>query len=131
MKMTEDRPQFSADPVQDRARHALLVKLAANTRNPMMAELARELLAGNVTPRRIVESQLYAGALEKPADDFAAWYSGLSESEKDAEAAKGENALRDLADERADESRKPRTSRCQVEDDEYVEDFSERDWLDE
>ncbi|MER6872080.1 hypothetical protein ABT279_18205 [Amycolatopsis sp. NPDC000673] len=129
--MTEDRPRFSADPVQDRARHALLVKLAANTRNPVMAELARELLAGNVTPRRVVESQLYAGALEKPVDDFAAWYSGLSKSEKDAEAAKGENALRDLADEQVDESRKPRTSRRQFEDDEYIEDFSERDWLDE
>ncbi|WP_409180671.1 hypothetical protein F9C11_29825 [Amycolatopsis sp. VS8301801F10] len=56
----------------------LLVKLVANTGDPVMAEFARELLAGNVTPRRVVESQLYASALEVPASGLTAWYSGLS-----------------------------------------------------
>ncbi|PFG57185.1 hypothetical protein ATK36_0749 [Amycolatopsis sulphurea] len=134
--MTGNQPQFSGDPVQDRARRAVLVKLAASADNPVMAELARELLAGNVTPRRAVESQLYAGVLEAPAGDLAAWYGSLSESEKDAEAAKGESALRALADEHAEEpspapAQKPAASRHQVENDEYIEDFSERDWLDE
>jgi hypothetical protein len=39
--MTQQNPHFSDDPVRDRARRALLTKLAVNTKNQGMAELAR------------------------------------------------------------------------------------------
>ena len=135
MNSPENPPRFSDDPAKNRARQELLAKLAANARNPAMAELARELLAGNVTPRRVMESHLYADVLEAPANDFAAWYSGLSETEKDAEAAKGEDTIRELSEAPREEpplvpTRKPATSFRRAEDDEYIEDFSEQDWLD-
>jgi hypothetical protein len=114
--MTE--PRFSDDLVQHRARKELLTKLAANTRDPGMAELARELLAGNVTPRRIVASQLYADVLEGKAEAFTSWYGGLSDEEREAAAARGEEAQRELAT-------PPPTEDSPAED----EDFSDRTWL--
>jgi hypothetical protein len=116
--MTE--PRFSDDPVQHRARKELLVKLAANNRNPAVAELASELLTGKVTPRRIVESTLYSNVLEGATNDFTTWYSGLSDEEKDAAAARGEQTARDLAD-----TPKPVQQRRSEDD----EDFSDRSWL--
>jgi hypothetical protein len=123
--MTGDSPRFSDDPVQDRARLALLEKLAANTRNAGMAELARELLAGHVTPRQIVSSQLYANVLETGTNEFSAWYGSLSEDEKATEAAKGEQATRNLAD----PTSTPPAKRNRSVSEENTEDFSERNWL--
>ena len=114
--MTE--PRFSDDLTQHKARKELLTKLTANTRDPGMAELARELLAGNITPRRIVASQLYADVLEGKAEAFTSWYSGLSEEEREAEAARGEEALRELA-----------TPPPAVESSAEDEDLSDRTWL--
>ena len=111
-------PRFSDDPTQHRARKELLTKLAANTRDPGVAELARELLAGNVTPSRIVSSQLYADVLEGKTEAFTAWYDGLSEDERDAAAARGEEAVRVLA-----------TPPPAVEPSAEDEDFSDRTWL--
>lgn len=114
--MTE--PRFSDDPTQHRARKELLAKLAKNTRDPGMAELARELLAGNVTPNRIVSSQLYADVLEGKTEAFTAWYGGLSDDEREAAAAQGEEAVRVLA-----------TPPAAVESSPEDEDFSDRTWL--
>jgi hypothetical protein len=129
MIMTGDVPSFSQDPVQDRARKELLVKLAANTRHPAMAELAQELLAGHVTPRQIVTSQLYADVLEGGTNDFSTWYGALSEEERDAEATNGQQATRQLADELPTEPPTGPGRRHRGENDDDVEDFSDRSWL--
>jgi hypothetical protein len=84
--MTE--PRFSDDLVQHRARKELLTKLAANTRDPGMAEA------------------------------FTSWYSGLSDEEREAAAARGEEAQRELA-------APPPAADSPAED----EDFSDRTWL--
>ncbi|MEU8635152.1 hypothetical protein AB0C38_23480 [Amycolatopsis sp. NPDC048633] len=117
--------EFSPDPVKNRARQVLLTKLAANTTNPAAAELARELLAGNVTPRGVLRSSLYADVLGGSTAGFAEWYGNLSESEKDAQAEAGRNALSQLA---SDE--KPAPSHRGRQDSVDDEDFSEVDWLD-
>ena len=117
--------EFSPDPVKNRARHALLTKLAANTTDPVAAELARELLTGNVTPRGVMRSSLYANVLGGSTAGFAEWYGNLSESEKDAQAEAGRNALSQLAS--ADKPVPPRRERRDSVDE---EDFSEVDWLD-
>lgn len=71
-----------------------------------------------------------------PCRDFATWYSGPSEIEKDAEAAKGEQAMRELADDEvttepptAPPPERPTPRRRRGDD--YVEDFSDRNWIDE
>ncbi|VVJ15309.1 Uncharacterised protein [Amycolatopsis camponoti] len=117
--------EFSPDPVKNRARHTLLTKLAANTTNPAAAELARELLAGNVTPRGVLSSTSYADLLAGSTSGFTEWYGNLSESEKDAQAEAGRNALSQLA---SDD--KPAPSRRRRQDSVDDEDFSEVDWLD-
>ncbi|KAA9163638.1 hypothetical protein FPZ12_009035 [Amycolatopsis acidicola] len=106
------------------ARTRPLRKLKDNTGNPQLAELASELLAGNVTPRSVLESGLYGEALAPATDRLATWYSGLSESEKAEQSALAEDATRQLA---AEQPPTPRPKR--VLEEEY-EDFSERDWLD-
>jgi hypothetical protein len=120
--VSQETPRFSTDPVKDRARHALLAKLATQATDPAAAEMARELLAGNVTPRRILGSNLYAEVLERNAASFAGWYEDLSESEKNAQAEAGNRAVSLLASEK-ERVVVPRDS---VEDE---EDFSEQDWL--
>ena len=119
-------PEFSPDPVKNRARHALLAKLAASTANPAAAEMARELLTGNVTPRGILGANLYADVLAGSAAGFTEWYGNLSEVEKDAQAEAGRNALAQLAS-MEDEPAPSRRARPDSADD---EDFSEVDWLD-
>lgn len=123
--MTEKVPVFSPDPVKDRARRALLTKLAANTRNPAAAELARELLAGNVTPRRILGSNLYSDLLDRTTSGLTDWYGNLSEADKEKLADAGQKALSRLAVE--DEPVTPRRASRSASDE---EDFSEVDWLD-
>lgn len=114
--------EFSPDPVKNRARHVLLTKLAANTTNPAAAELARELLAGNITPRGVMSSPSYGDVLTGNSSGFTEWYGNLSESEKDAQAEAGRKALSQLAsdDKPAQPSQPPADE----------EDFSEVDWLD-
>ncbi|MFI5608573.1 hypothetical protein [Amycolatopsis sp. NPDC051903] len=124
--MPEQGPRFSVDPLVDRGRRALLAKLAANTAKPGMAELARELLAGNISPREAVNSNVYSAVLNDTTSGFTRWYGALSETEKDASAESGREALLRLADEDQQAPPKRASALAQDEDD----DFSERDWLD-
>ncbi|SDH48561.1 hypothetical protein SAMN05192558_102110 [Actinokineospora alba] len=126
--MTDDTPRFSEDPVQNRARTELLNRLAANTRDPAAAELARELLAGNITPRGVIESGTYDEVLNRGTGKFVNWYSELSEKDKDEAVARGEQAARELAqDPEPSPTSRPVRRRGSSEDD--GEDFSERSWI--
>jgi hypothetical protein len=118
-------PQFSDEPAQHQARKKLLTELAGNSRNPALAEMARELLAGNVTPRGLVESGLYGEALGESTTRLDTWYGELSEDQKDEAAAQGAEVIRQLAvDADTDAPKRPVRP---VEDDEI--DFSERKWM--
>lgn len=127
--MSWPQPRFAADPVTDRARRNLLQKLKRDTKNRQLAELASELLAGNITPRSVLESDLYGEALAPVTQHLAAWYSSLSEQEKAEHATQGEEALRQLAD---DQTSTPnpasRAHRAPATDED--EDFSDRNWID-
>ncbi|WP_424185069.1 hypothetical protein ACOBQX_24695 [Actinokineospora sp. G85] len=126
--MSQQGPHFSDDPVRDSARRALLTKLAANTKNPGMAELARELLAGNITPREVIASPtLYADVLNTGAEQFTAWYDTLSEVDKEAAATRGEQAEHDLA-QPPQPPKTPRRTRP-TSDENPIEDFSEKSWM--
>lgn len=126
--MTQQGPRFSDDPIRDRARRALLVKLAANNRNQGMAELARELLAGNITPREVIASPtLYADVLSTGIQQFTDRYDSMSEAEKEAAAARGEQAEHDLAQPPQPPKAPRRTQPTSDED--HTEDFSEKSWM--
>jgi len=105
--MTEPTPRFADDPERNRSRLALLRKLAAESRDPLTAELANELLRGNVTPREVLGSDRYGEVFAGATRDFSAWYDGLSEQEKDAAAERGRQAERDLAAEDTEPAQPP------------------------
>lgn len=71
------QPRFSADPTDDAVRRKLLQKLSS--KNPALAEMAGELLAGRISPREVMTSGNYASVLEPEVARFQQWYGSLSD----------------------------------------------------
>ncbi|WP_236793683.1 hypothetical protein [Amycolatopsis sp. GM8] len=80
-------PALAAD------RRRLLELVAGKGRNPVLAEMAKALLAGQLTPRAAMASAACGEALHTHVRYFITWYQSLSEVERDEVAAVGENAL--------------------------------------
>lgn len=106
-------------------RHDLLRRLAANDRDPALAEMARELLAGRTTPAGVLTSGIYDEALAPGVQAFTSWYTSASEQERQAAAQQGEKVLADLADD-APVTRPRRPPRPRGGED---DDFSDRTYL--
>lgn len=121
------QPRFSADPTDDAVRRKLLQKLSVNTKNPALAEMARELLAGRITPRQVMTSSSYASALEPGVAQFKQWYGGLSDKQRGEQEELGRAALDRLANEPEAPPVKPR--RQNPPEGNEDEDFSDRSWL--
>lgn len=126
--MTDPRqPRFSADPTDDAVRRKLLQKLSTNSKNPALAEMARELLAGRLTPRQVMTSSSYAPALEPGVVQFKQWYGSLSDKQRAEQEELGRAALDRLANE---PDAPPASTRRQSPPEGYEdEDFSDRRWL--
>lgn len=85
-------------PGLDRSRRLLLKELAANDKSPVLAEMARELLAGRTTPAAILGSRAYDEALGAGAQALTSWYATTSEEEKQAAAERGHAELARLTE---------------------------------
>lgn len=126
--MTDPRqPRFSADPTDDAVRRKLLQKLSTNSKNPALAEMARELLAGRLTPRQVMTSSSYASALEPGVAQFKQWYGNLSDKQRAEQEELGRAALVQLANE--PETPPASTRRQNPPGGSEDEDFSDRSWL--
>jgi hypothetical protein len=102
MRIMTEEPFAELSPGLTRHRRQLLQKLAGNTKNPELAEMAKGLLAGRLTPRGIMTSGVYDEALGSGVQAFSSWYSTASEQEKEEAARAGQAELEQLAqDERA------------------------------
>ncbi|MDX8033279.1 hypothetical protein SK803_23930 [Lentzea sp. BCCO 10_0856] len=121
------QPRFSADPTNDAVRRKLLQKLSINSKSPALAEMARELLAGRITPREVMTSSSYASALEPGVAQFQEWYGGLSDEQRAEQEELGRAALDRLAGE--PETPPARTRRQNPPEGYEDEDFSDRSWL--
>lgn len=121
------QPRFSADPTNDAVRRKLLQKLSSNSKNPALAEMARELLAGRITPREVMTSSSYAAALEPGVAQFQEWYGGLSDEQRAEQEELGRSALERLANE--PETPPVRARRQNPPEGYEDEDFSDRSWL--
>jgi hypothetical protein len=89
-------------PGLTRHRRQLLQKLAGNSKSPELAEMAKGLLAGRLTPSGIMASGVYDEAMGAGVRAFGSWYTTASEQEKEQAARDGEVKLEQLAeDERA------------------------------
>lgn len=73
----------------DWSRRKLLEELSRNTRQPVLAEMAREMLAGRLTPRQAMSSDAYMTALGGVAQQTITKYSEMSPEERAAEEREG------------------------------------------
>ena len=109
-----DSDEGAPDPGLEKSRRRALETLASGKAGGDLAEMARELLAGSITPRGIIESGIYDEAFNQTTPNFTDWYQGLSEEEKDSAAAHGREALDNLLREelpgRAAQSQEPEPS---------------------
>lgn len=121
------QPRFSADPTDDAVRRKLLQKLSVNSKNPALAEMARELLAGRISPREVMTSSSYASVLEPGVAQFQQWYGSLSDKQRAEQEELGRAALERLADE--PETPQVRARRQNPPEGREDEDFSGRSWL--
>lgn len=87
--MTEPELQ----PGLDRHRRQLLTRLAADDQNPVLAEMARELLAGRMTPVDVLTTRAYDEALAPGAEALTSWYASTSEEDREAAASSGRAEL--------------------------------------
>jgi hypothetical protein len=83
-------------------RRRLLERLAANTRNRAVADMARDLLSGRRTPRDVSADPVLSEELSKGVAKFGQWYEKLSEKEKDQAAEVGAQRLATEAAEAAE-----------------------------
>lgn len=89
----------------DWSRRKLLEELSRNTRQPVLAEMAREMLAGRLTPRQAMSSDAYMTALGGVAQRTITKYRDMSPEERAAEEREGRLAVERLM---AEEERKAR-----------------------
>lgn len=68
------------DALTQRRQDALRT-LAANTKSPALAEMARDLIAGRITPAQAMSNESYGAELSKGVTAFTEWRSSLSASE--------------------------------------------------
>lgn len=117
----------AADPGKLKHRRQLLEKLASNTKNKAVAEMARDLLKGRTAPRQIMADGGYHEEFNKGTAKFASWYGKLSEEEREAVCRQERERLDELATEPDPESAAPPAPRPQP--DTADEDNSELNWL--
>lgn len=137
--MTDHDPENSdlfanarTDPVMRRYQKQMLEQLSKNTKNPVLAEMAQEMLAGNLTLRQAMATSAYAEALMTAGAATFAKHVAMSEEEKAAAMRDGLAALdqldaQDEADQQQDAQahqpgqRSSRTARVpEPEDDEPI-----------
>jgi hypothetical protein len=110
-------------------RRQLLKRLASNTRNPAVAEMARDLLNGRITPRDVMANGLYNEELSKGTEKFTSWYRELSDEEKTAAWEQAEAQFDELAKDSPSEhlDRRAANRRRSTPDDDL--DYSEQSWM--
>jgi hypothetical protein len=106
-------------------RRRLLERLAANTTNPTVADLARDLLTGRITPREAAASGAFAEEFTKAVAPFTRWYGSLSEAEREDAARQGLERL----DEESRAADPDGAGQSPVRAGEEEADYSERTWL--
>ncbi|MEV6239802.1 hypothetical protein [Lentzea sp. NPDC051838] len=106
----------------ERHQRRLLTELAANEKSPVLAEMAKELLAGRLTPAQILSSRAYDEALGPGAEALSSWYATTSEEERQAKAEQGHAELVRLAED------EPVPSKPRFRAPEPDQDMTEQTW---
>lgn len=86
------------DNAQNDITHRILRHVADNGDNPVLRELATDVLRGNITLADGMAFSTYAEALAEGLDGFTQWYEGLSDDERAKEAGSCADELKKLED---------------------------------
>lgn len=97
----EKRAELSAH------RRRLLNKLANNSENKVIADMAKDLLSGRRTPKEVMADEAVAEEFSKGVEKFGHWYEKLSDKEKDEAADTGAQQLTDEFAEEQSEAEPP------------------------
>jgi hypothetical protein len=90
-----ERPLLSSlrDPVEQRLLREGLEEQAKDDRDPLARDMARDVLAGNITLYQAIGSTVYGEVFAQRADEYLNWWQGLSEDERDRLYAEGKEAI--------------------------------------
>lgn len=121
------------DPTMRRLQKIILDRLK-NDKNPVIAEMAKEIAAGRLTPRDALSIDSYAEAVFKAGRENFSKVAALPDEEREELAAQGRRALEESADQKDEAedtdrqatrapgaeatARRPRRPRPEPEDDE-------------
>jgi hypothetical protein len=81
--LNRDLEQMSGNPRIARALRDSLEKMSGGAAGPVMAELARDLLAGRISLRTIGNSSAYADYFRDAAAKYAEWENSLTREERE------------------------------------------------
>jgi hypothetical protein len=121
-----DRTPMDEDAMLALAHRRALRRLSEKSPDPVLREMADEVLAGRLTPREAATSTLYAEALTSATGKFTAWRESASEQDWEQSVALGHTALAELA-EQPDEPPMRRSRRAVDQPDE--DSFEDRTYL--
>ncbi len=89
------RPLLSSlrDPFEERRLREALEEQARDDSDPLARDMARDVLAGNVTLYEAAGSGIYGEVFARRAQEHAAWWHDLSDSERERLYAEGRQAV--------------------------------------
>ncbi|GAB3964063.1 hypothetical protein GCM10027615_05820 [Plantactinospora veratri] len=90
-----DRPLLPhlRDPVADRLLRESLAEQARDDRDPLARDMARDVLAGNITLYQAAASSVYGEVFAQRSEEYASWWHGLSEEERERLRVEGGEAM--------------------------------------
>lgn len=90
-----DRPLLRSlrDPVEQRLLRAALGEQARDNSDPLARDMARDVLAGNVSLYEAVASNVYGEVFAQRAEEYTTWWHNLSEDNRERLAAEGGEAM--------------------------------------
>jgi hypothetical protein len=90
-----DRPLLRSlrDPFQERQLRRALEEQANDPSDPLARDMARDVLAGNITLYEAASSSVYGEVFAQRAESLAAWWHRLSDDERERLSAEGREAI--------------------------------------
>lgn len=92
---TVDRPLLPnlRDPALDRMLREDLAEQARDDSDPLARDMARDVLAGNVTLHEAATSSIYGEVFAGRAEEHTKWWDGLSDEERERLRVEGREAM--------------------------------------
>jgi hypothetical protein len=85
--------RYLRDPVEQRLLREGLEEQAKDDSDPLARDMARDVLAGNITLYQAIESSVYGELFAQRVQEYVTWWNELSESERERLYAEGREQM--------------------------------------